>query len=475
MQRTTRTLAVLGLAVGLVYASAAALAGKPSGTTQRRPLAARPVFERLIHVPGPNPILRSGGPGAWDENVIEAGNVFKDGHTYYLYYHGYSGDSERWQPDTYRIGVATATHPLGPWTKYGDAPVLDLGPEDSWDSGLVACPVVLREGEDTYYMWYSGDWPPSIGLATASSPLGPWTKYEKNPVMEDFGYVGGVVKVGDKYYMYAEWPIDLNSPDQGPFCLAIADRPEGPWKRYEGNPILEVEGWGTWDDGGYSEAGVIYHEGIFHTFYGGTKWEKLESVGYAYSFDGKTFHKHPQNPVIMRERCPGVSAFAEVHSLFEAPLFYVYATERYIDSLDEDSSSFDREYISAHVLATSRPFRFDMPVIATDGLGAGAETDMDDCPPISTENINSFALTVECSYGAAAKAGLRAKVFPSYDGLHYDTEPTLSFDNFFQAGQCCRRTVAVDPAVKFAKVVLENLDGSNAVTDAKVVATLGCL
>jgi len=435
----------------------------------------RPVFERLIHVPGPNPIVRSGGPGDWDEAVIECCNVFKDGHTYYLYYHGIPVDRDRWGPGDYRLGIATAHHPLGPWKKHGTAPMLDVGPEGSWESQHVACAAVLKERANTYYMWYSGaveqfmvggTW--DVGLATASNPIGPWTKCDENPIIKDFGYVGGVVKVGGKYYMYNEHPLSENSPDQGPFCLATADSPEGPWERYEGNPILSVEGWGTWDDGGYSEAGMLYHEGIFHTFYGGTKWQKLESIGYACSFDGKTFHKHPQNPVVMRERCPGVSAFAEVHALFEPPLFYLYATQRYIESPE-------LEHIGANVLATSLPFRFDMPVMTMDSLAAGAVTALDACPPIGLENINSFALTVECSYDAAAKAGLRVKVFPSYDGLHYDTEPMACFDNAFQSGQGCRKTVAVNPLMKFAKVVLENLDGKKAIGDVKVIATLGCM
>jgi hypothetical protein len=381
----------------------------------------RPIFERLIHVPGPN---------------------------------GRPEDKERWGVDGYMIGVATAPHPLGPWKKHGTEPLLRVGEKGSWDDGFVACPAALKEQEKTYYMWYSADWPCSVGLATADSPLGPWTKYEKNPVIEDFGYVGGVVKVDGKYYLYSEYPVDRDSPDQGPFCMAAADRPEGPWERYEGNPVLAVDGVGTWDDGGYSEAGMLHHEGVFHTFYGGTKWKKFESIGYAYSFDGKTFHKHPQNPVVMRERCPGISAFAEVHALFEPPLFYLYATQRYIKSLDESDSTFEQEHLGVNVLATSVPFRFDMPVMAIDGLGAGATTGLGACPPIGTENVNRFALTAECSYDAAAKAGLRVKVFPSYDGLHYDTEPMASFDNAFQAGQCCRKTVAVDPAVKFAKVAL---------------------
>jgi len=435
----------------------------------------RPIFERLIHVPGPNPVLTMGGPDDWDGAMVEAGNVLKDHHTYYFYYHGYPKNTEKWGVEGYMIGVATAMHPLGPWSRYGDKPLLGVGPEGTWDSGLIACPAVLKERENEYYLFYSGNFPCHIGLARATNPLGPWTKYEKNPILEDFGYVGGVVKVGGKYYMYSEYPIDLNSPDQGPFCLATADHPEGPWERYDGNPILAVDGWGTWDDGGYSEAGMLYHEGMFHTFYGGTKWTKFESIGYAYSSDGKTFQKHPQNPVVMRERCPGISGFAEVHALFEPPLFYLYSTQRYIVSLDEKESSFGREHLAANVLATSVPFRFDMPVMTMDSLAAGAVTELDACPPIGLENINTFSLTAECSYDASAKAGLRLTVFPSYDGLHYDTEPMASFDNAFDSGQCCRKTVAVDPMVKFAKVVLENLDGSKPLSDVKVVATLGCV
>jgi hypothetical protein len=438
----------------------------------------RPPFERLIHVPGPNPILTSGVAGDWDEGAVECCGVLKDYHTYCLYYHGIPKDKKKWGPGSYRIGVATAAHPLGPWTKHGSRPLLDLGPEGSWDSNHAACAAVLKERENTYIMWYSGmakGRPQAVGLATASSPLGPWTKYEKNPIMTDFGYVGGVVKVGGTYYMYAEHPVSENSPDQGPLCLATAEKPEGPWERYKGNPILSVEGSGTWDDGGYSEAGMLYHEGIFHLFYGGTKWRKFESIGYAYSFDGKTFHKHPQNPVVMRERCPTISAFAEVHALFEPPLFYLYGTQRYIASLDEHDSTTAREHLGANVLATSVPFRFEMPVMTVKRLAGGAATELVACPPIGLENVNRCALTAECAYGARAKAGLRVKVYPSYDGLSYDTEPMVCFDNAFQPGHACRKTVAVEPVVKFAKVALENLDGKHPIKDLKVVATLGCV
>jgi len=86
-------------------------------------------------------------------------------------------------------------------------PIIDLGPEGSWEDRHVACAAVLKEKAD---------------------------------------------KIG------------ASSPDQGPICLATAEKPEGPWKKYEGNPVIPAGDWGAWDDGGYSEAGVIHRDGVFH-------------------------------------------------------------------------------------------------------------------------------------------------------------------------------------------------------------------
>ncbi len=429
----------------------------------------RPVFDRLIHVPGPNPILRPGAPAAWDGEIIEACNVLKVGQTYYLYYHGVNSDAA-WGPRGYRLGAATAPHPLGPWEKHGAAPLLDLGPAGSWEAKHVACAAILREQADTYTMWYSGcsdDSRWSVGLATADSPLGPWTKYEHNPIIEHFGYVGGVVRAEGKYYLYTEHPIGLNSPDQGPFQLAVAGDPRGPWEYCVDAPVLAAGGWGSWDDGGYSEAGVLYNEGIFHTFYGGTKWVKLESIGYAYSRDGRVFHKHPANPVIPLERCPDTSAFAEVHALYEAPLFYLYHTVRYFSRGGED--------IGVQVLATSTPFRFDMPVLHCDELAAGGITVLDDCPPIGTDHINSLALTVAASYDTRATAGLRLSVYPSCDGRHYDTVPQQVCELGCTPGVPCRQTFAGVPCARFARVTVKNLDATHPARDVSVTATLGCV
>ncbi|MQY62917.1 MAG: family 43 glycosylhydrolase [Calditrichaeota bacterium] len=90
-------------------------------------------------------------------------------------------------------GVATAPTPLGPWTRHNQNPILDYGPDGSWDDNSVDCVSVMKEGAfdlkagtEKYYLWYSGrntDGSRHIGLATASSPLGPWQKYEGNPIL----------------------------------------------------------------------------------------------------------------------------------------------------------------------------------------------------------------------------------------------------------------------------------------------------
>ena len=434
----------------------------------------------FTHIMGPSPAIVPAGGDAWDGWILECCDIFKDEDTYYWYYHG-RGDKEH-HPKGYRVGVATAPTPLGPWTRYEGNPILDYGPDGEWDESSVDCVCVMKEGayglhpeKSTYYMWYSAgnenSEGRSIGLATADSPLGPWKKLEGNPVIEDFGYLGSVVKANGIFFMYAQYPIEVT--DQGPYCVATATRPEGPWRKYPNNPVLVPGDWGAWDDGGYSEAGVRYNDGVFHWFYGGTKTLKLESIGYAYSFDGYNFVKYPGNPVVTLQSVPDASGFAEVKTLIEPPYIYLYHTLRYFARNRDENDRWIVEDLATQVLSTSPTFRLAMPIVRLDSLAGGATTKPGQCGPVGMQNVDSCALTAECVFGSQAKAGLRLHVRSSYDGLSWDSRDVNTVEIKAEAGKAVRETVELSPKGKFIKVLCENLDDGAAISDLKVTATLG--
>ena len=434
----------------------------------------------FIHIPGPNPILSPGPKGAWDDENIEAGDAFEDLGTYYLYYHSMNKHSDfEYQ---YQIGVATAKRPLGPFIKQSkDKPILAVGKKESWDDGAIACPMVLKESDDKYYMWYWGmdDAPPfeheGVGLAIASNPLGPWEKYEGNPILKDMGYVGGVVKSDGKYYIYSAHTSAISGykDDYGPIIVAVADQPEGPYEKYEGNPILEKGHSGDWDDGGISEAEVLHHNGMFHMFYGGTKitGPRLESIGYAYSFNGFNWYKYGNNPVAERQANPNAAAFAEIHAIFELPYIYLYHTIR--PELYEGKDPMDVEDLGVQVLVKKGPFSIDMPALVVDKLAAGAVSKLDDAPPICLSNISRLSLTAECEYSGKATKPVRVHVRASYDGMTYDTVDLYTLDNSLEPGRISRKTFQMESGVRFIKVIVENLDDKEPISNVKITASLG--
>jgi hypothetical protein len=436
----------------------------------------------FIQIPGPNPIIRTGPKGSWDDEMLEASDAFRDVDTYYFYYHAIGRGNENGDNKPgYQVGVASSSHPLGPFKKHGDGPVLKVGPKSSWDEECVACAMVLKDGDEDepkYYMWYSGGshegdvW--NVGLAMADHPLGPWKKYEGNPIIKDFGYVGGVVKVKGKYRLYSAYPISWRGykGDYSPLAVALADKPEGPWEKYTGNPLMRKGEKGDWDDGGISEAEVLFHNGMYHMFYGGTEYHgpRVESVGYAYSFDGFEWYKYGKNPVAKRRANPNAAAFAEVHAIIEPPFVYVYHTLR---PEHHNGRSFPWvENLGVQVLVTETPFSLDIPVMNLERLGPGEMTSLADSPPVCLGNIREVSITAECAYNKKAKMPIRLHIRSSYDGIKYDTSDLAQFDNGLEAGQTARKTFELDTKARFIKILIQNLDESESVADIKVTAAV---
>ncbi len=74
---------------------------------------------------------------------------------------------------------------------------LMVKPDQAWEQhkGRVTEGAEMLKHEGTYYLTYSGSHFESpeyaVGYATSDSPLGPWTKYEFNPVMKSTAYAHG--------------------------------------------------------------------------------------------------------------------------------------------------------------------------------------------------------------------------------------------------------------------------------------------
>ncbi|MBA7636843.1 MAG: hypothetical protein GH143_01170 [Calditrichaeota bacterium] len=273
-----------------------------------------------------------------------------------------------------------------------------------------------------------------------------------------------------KFYIFAQNPVGVT--DQGPFCVATADIPEGPWIKYKGNPILKPGDWGAWDDGGYSEARVRYHDGVFHCFYGGTKTLKLESIGYAYSFDGYNWIKYGANPIVPLDAVPDASGFAEVKALIEPPFIYLYHTLRYISRF-RSAEGWAVEDLAIQVLSMEPHFRLAMQILSLDALAPKTGSQLEQCLPVSFDHASKLALTVECSYHAGAKGGLRVHMRSSSDGLDYDNVDVHSFEIDLMPGKTVKKTVEMSPHVRYAKIVVENPDESHEVSSVKATATVG--
>ncbi len=145
------------------------------------------------------------------------------------------------------------------------------------------------------------------------------------------------------------------------------------------------------------------------------------------------------------------------------------------------------DYSSApSVFGTAISFTNPMPVDITPGvkeattildeatIAASATTVLADCTAIDLSNgLGKMTLTIEATYDAAAVLGIKVHLRTSYDNTDYDTEDWDSWSANFAAGTSIRQTKHYDTSPMYLKVLIENLDGAQPVTDVKVILVVG--
>lgn len=177
-------------------------------------------------------------------------DVIKVGDLYYVWYTkgaefgGYDGT----------VWYATSADGYT-WTEKGES--VARGEKGGWDGQSVFTPNILV-AEDRYWLFFTGvsrypkgvkGGPDSkIGIAVSDSPDGPWEKLSTNPALSnsadpeqfDSHLVDDACLIvrGGKYYFYYKGRQLGKSPAKTQMGLAISDKPEGPYVRYEGGAVI---------------------------------------------------------------------------------------------------------------------------------------------------------------------------------------------------------------------------------------------
>ena len=189
--------------------------------------------------------------GGYEEGITrrDPSPVIRANGRYYVWYSRATVDETGYYAD-----VWCATSPDG-WGWTEQALAVGKGGTGSWDeNGVFTASTLVAEGK--YYLFYTAvpkpfsqdpPTPTAIGIAIADSPDGPWTKFEGNPVLRP-GPAGDfdscrvddscLIVRGGKYWLYYKGRGRDLTPAQTKMGLAIAESPTGPYVKHSANPVV---------------------------------------------------------------------------------------------------------------------------------------------------------------------------------------------------------------------------------------------
>jgi hypothetical protein len=174
-------------------------------------------------------VLSPRGPGFWDATTCHNPHIRQLGNRYYLYYMGNANG----KTNTKRIGLAVADSLNGPWQR-SDAPILEPGPAGAWDDHCTTNPSLVHHPNGEYWLYYKS-WNTAeyerdkgkairgnrkYGLAVAQKPEGPFHKYAGNPLI-DFSKLGDNKQLEDAFVWYEQDRFKMLARDMGVYAQDI--------------------------------------------------------------------------------------------------------------------------------------------------------------------------------------------------------------------------------------------------------------
>ena len=190
-------------------------------------------------------VALSGSGGAnWDSGSIHNPTIYKVNDKYVLLFIGSDGsklginrddilkmsEKEYWPYynkllETKRVGMATATDLNGAWTRIGTKPVVQAGPELSWDDFCTSNPAFVVTPSGKFRIYFKG-WDRKTheafhgnrkyGFAESDKLTGPYVKYPGNPVI-DFSHLDEKTQCEDAYVWYENGLYNIIMRDMGYF------------------------------------------------------------------------------------------------------------------------------------------------------------------------------------------------------------------------------------------------------------------
>lgn len=113
--------------------------------------------------------------------------------------------------------------------------------------------------------------------------------------------------------------------------------------------------------------------------------------------------------------------------------------------------------------------------VLTDAvLAAATTTVIGDCANIDiSAGAGSLALTIGCTFNAAATQGISVHFRSSYDGVNWDTIDYYTWIPTFTAGAAIIATIGMETDVYYLRALIENLDAAQTLTLITLNSTLG--
>lgn len=195
---------------------------------------------------------------------------------WFLYYGKRLADSS--------VCIFYATSPAinGPYTSFASAAL--ISPSVPWEGTETGEPFVFQDDDGTWKMLYNSLIRDSsghasseqVGLATASSPMGPFTKCAANPVLPlgaagacDSAIIGdpAVIKVGGLYYVFYACGTTTSLPFKT--ALAVTTDLANPLAYVRQGLVLSPGLAGAWDSNGSFRSTVVRHGDVYYMTYTG--------------------------------------------------------------------------------------------------------------------------------------------------------------------------------------------------------------